>query len=50
MASHCQYLQTQGPHIVYTEWGKKYGKIFKVPSRPILLLPYAKPCLHRDSY
>ena len=20
----------QGPHITYTEWGKKYGKVYKV--------------------
>ena len=23
-------LPLQGPHVKYTEWGKKYGKVFKV--------------------
>ena len=34
----------QGPHIMYTEWGKKYGKVYKVLSL------VSSPCTcHRTS-
>ena len=29
---------TKGPHVMYTEWGKKYGKIYKVCVLDLLAL------------
>ena len=36
MANFHHHSCVQGPHVMYTEWGKKYGKVFKVPHNHFL--------------